>query len=124
VYVCVCMYVLPKRRTKCLCLSLSHTPTHTPTHPHTHIQNVLANQAYFLVGAGAIGCEMLKNWAMMGVGTGKYTHTHTHTHTHIHAKMEGDDSVWKNNSRTHTHQKNHTHTYTHTKQVLKEGLST
>lgn len=25
---------------------------------------------YFLVGAGAIGCEMLKNWAMMGVGTG------------------------------------------------------
>jgi len=26
---------------------------------------------YFLVGAGAIGCEMLKNWAMMGVGCGK-----------------------------------------------------
>lgn len=25
---------------------------------------------YFLVGAGAIGCEMLKNWAMMGVGAG------------------------------------------------------
>jgi ubiquitin-activating enzyme E1 len=25
---------------------------------------------YFLVGAGAIGCEMLKNWAMMGVGVG------------------------------------------------------
>ena len=25
----------------------------------------------FLVGTGAIGCEMLKNWAMMGVGTGK-----------------------------------------------------
>ena len=23
----------------------------------------------FLVGAGAIGCEMLKNWAMMGLGT-------------------------------------------------------
>jgi len=22
------------------------------------------------VGAGAIGCEMLKNWAMMGLGTG------------------------------------------------------
>jgi ubiquitin-activating enzyme E1 len=22
------------------------------------------------VGAGAIGCEMLKNWAMMGVGCG------------------------------------------------------
>jgi ubiquitin-activating enzyme E1 len=26
---------------------------------------------YFLVGAGAIGCEMLKNWAMMGVGVGE-----------------------------------------------------
>jgi ubiquitin-activating enzyme E1 len=25
---------------------------------------------YFLVGAGAIGCEMLKNWAAMGVGCG------------------------------------------------------
>ena len=23
----------------------------------------------FLVGAGAIGCEMLKNWALMGLGT-------------------------------------------------------
>jgi hypothetical protein len=31
-------------------------------------QGVLARQRYFLVGAGAIGCEMLKNWAMMGVG--------------------------------------------------------
>jgi ubiquitin-activating enzyme E1 len=26
---------------------------------------------YFIVGAGAIGCEMLKNWAMMGVGCGE-----------------------------------------------------
>lgn len=25
---------------------------------------------YFLVGAGAIGCEMLKNWAVMGIGCG------------------------------------------------------
>lgn len=24
---------------------------------------------YFLIGAGAIGCEMLKNWALMGVAT-------------------------------------------------------
>lgn len=30
----------------------------------------LANLRYFLVGSGAIGCEMLKNWAMMGIGTG------------------------------------------------------
>ena len=30
----------------------------------------LAKLNYFLVGAGAIGCEMLKNWAMMGVGAG------------------------------------------------------
>ena len=25
----------------------------------------------FQVGAGAIGCEMLKNWAMMGVASGE-----------------------------------------------------
>ncbi|RDA85662.1 hypothetical protein CP532_4628 [Ophiocordyceps camponoti-leonardi (nom. inval.)] len=33
-------------------------------------QDKLANLRQFLVGAGAIGCEMLKNWAMMGLGTG------------------------------------------------------
>lgn len=30
----------------------------------------LKGQRYFLVGAGAIGCEMLKNWALMGLGAG------------------------------------------------------
>ncbi|CAI2176207.1 9623_t:CDS:10 [Funneliformis geosporum] len=34
-------------------------------------QHKIANFREFLVGAGAIGCEMLKNWAMMGLGTGK-----------------------------------------------------
>lgn len=33
-------------------------------------QKVIANLKVFLVGAGAIGCEMLKNWAMMGLGSG------------------------------------------------------
>ncbi|KAJ1918876.1 E1 ubiquitin-activating protein [Mycoemilia scoparia] len=33
-------------------------------------QMKLENLRLFLVGSGAIGCEMLKNWAMMGVGTG------------------------------------------------------
>ena len=33
-------------------------------------QKKLSNLKYFLVGAGAIGCEMLKNWACMGLGTG------------------------------------------------------
>jgi ubiquitin-activating enzyme E1 len=33
------------------------------------LHEMLANMRYFLVGAGAIGCEMLKNFAMMGVGT-------------------------------------------------------
>ena len=33
-------------------------------------QEKIANTRQFLVGAGAIGCEMLKNWAMMGLGTG------------------------------------------------------
>ncbi|KAI3639974.1 hypothetical protein MIR68_001979 [Amoeboaphelidium protococcarum] len=30
----------------------------------------LSNLKIFLVGSGAIGCEMLKNWAMMGIATG------------------------------------------------------
>ena len=33
-------------------------------------QERLANVKQFLVGAGAIGCEMLKNWAMIGLATG------------------------------------------------------
>lgn len=31
----------------------------------------LANMHIFMVGAGAIGCELLKNYAMLGVGTAK-----------------------------------------------------
>ncbi|TIA74399.1 hypothetical protein E3P92_01288 [Wallemia ichthyophaga] len=31
----------------------------------------IANARQFLVGSGAIGCEMLKNWSMMGLGSGK-----------------------------------------------------
>ncbi|KAJ2708175.1 E1 ubiquitin-activating protein [Coemansia sp. IMI 203386] len=33
-------------------------------------QEKIANYREFLVGSGAIGCEMLKNWAMMGLATG------------------------------------------------------
>ncbi|KAI1265769.1 hypothetical protein F5Y18DRAFT_385828 [Xylariaceae sp. FL1019] len=33
-------------------------------------QDKIANLTQFLVGAGAIGCEMLKNWAMIGLGVG------------------------------------------------------
>ncbi|KAG6331678.1 hypothetical protein ID866_7409 [Astraeus odoratus] len=33
-------------------------------------QDKLADHRQFLVGAGAIGCEMLKNWSMMGLATG------------------------------------------------------
>ena len=36
----------------------------------TEYQEKIGNLKQFLVGAGAIGCEMLKNWAMMGLGTG------------------------------------------------------
>lgn len=31
----------------------------------------LAYTRLFMVGAGAIGCELLKNYAMLGIGTGK-----------------------------------------------------
>ncbi|RSH84322.1 uncharacterized protein EHS24_005840 [Apiotrichum porosum] len=33
-------------------------------------QETISNNRQFLVGSGAIGCEMLKNWAMMGLATG------------------------------------------------------
>lgn len=33
------------------------------------IHDKITKQNIFLIGAGAIGCEMLKNWAMMGVST-------------------------------------------------------
>lgn len=35
------------------------------------IQRKLTELNFFLVGAGAIGCEVLKNWACMGVGCSK-----------------------------------------------------
>jgi len=38
------------------------------------IQQKLLDLNYFIVGAGAIGCEMLKNWALMGVGCGSKGH--------------------------------------------------
>lgn len=34
------------------------------------MQAKLLDLNYFIIGAGAIGCEMLKNWALMGVGCG------------------------------------------------------
>ncbi len=33
-------------------------------------QKALKKQKWFIVGAGAIGCELLKNMAMMGLGCG------------------------------------------------------
>ena len=39
-------------------------------------QRTIMDLNYFLVGAGAIGCEMLKNWALMGVGCSKKGHIH------------------------------------------------
>ncbi|KAI4823490.1 hypothetical protein KUCAC02_012073 [Chaenocephalus aceratus] len=37
----------------------------------TKLQEMLGKQRYFLVGAGAIGCELLKNFAMIGLACGK-----------------------------------------------------
>uniref|UniRef100_A0A8C2X7S2 E1 ubiquitin-activating enzyme n=1 Tax=Cyclopterus lumpus TaxID=8103 RepID=A0A8C2X7S2_CYCLU len=37
----------------------------------TKLQDMLAKQRYFLVGAGAIGCELLKNFAMIGLAAGE-----------------------------------------------------
>eukprot|EP00003_Mantamonas_plastica_P033310 TRINITY_DN944_c0_g1_i8.p1 TRINITY_DN944_c0_g1~~TRINITY_DN944_c0_g1_i8.p1 ORF type:complete len:1082 (+),score=421.96 TRINITY_DN944_c0_g1_i8:96-3248(+) len=37
-------------------------------------QDRIMNLKYFLVGSGAIGCEILKNWALMGIGCGPEGH--------------------------------------------------
>ena len=36
----------------------------------TTFQETIFNYRQFLVGAGAIGCEMLKNWSLIGLGSG------------------------------------------------------
>lgn len=38
------------------------------------LQQKIHDLRYFLVGSGAIGCEILKNWAMMGLGTNGIIH--------------------------------------------------
>jgi ubiquitin-activating enzyme E1 len=40
------------------------------------MQENINNLQYFMVGAGAIGCEMLKNWALMGVGCSSKGHVY------------------------------------------------
>eukprot|EP00727_Mastigamoeba_balamuthi_P013622 m51a1_g8883 putative ubiquitin activating enzyme e1 (1049) ;mRNA; f:649634-653725 len=40
------------------------------------LQERVENARYFLVGAGAIGCEVLKVWAMMGLGSGSAGQVH------------------------------------------------
>lgn len=40
------------------------------------MQQKISDLQYFIVGAGAIGCEMLKNWALMGVGCGEKGHVY------------------------------------------------
>ncbi|CAM9515783.1 unnamed protein product [Ascophyllum nodosum] len=47
------------------------------------MQEMLGKQKMFLVGAGAIGCEMLKNWAMMGVGCSEGGNVHVTDMDHI-----------------------------------------
>ncbi|EAY11536.1 ubiquitin-activating enzyme E1 family protein [Trichomonas vaginalis G3] len=38
------------------------------------LQDKMMNLKYFMIGAGALGCEILKNWAMMGVFSGQNGH--------------------------------------------------
>ncbi len=37
----------------------------------TALTTAVMNSSIFMVGAGAIGCELLKNFAMLGLGTGE-----------------------------------------------------
>ncbi len=47
------------------------------------LQARVQNLSYFLVGAGAIGCEMIKNWAMMGIYSSYSTHQFSNCMFHV-----------------------------------------
>ncbi|KAH7817176.1 putative Ubiquitin-like modifier-activating enzyme 1 B (Uba1B) [Monocercomonoides exilis] len=65
------------------CLDLEHLPSEAEAAPRgcrydgqiaifgNEMQKKLGDLKYFLVGAGAIGCEALKNYALMGVACGE-----------------------------------------------------
>ncbi|KAK2508547.1 hypothetical protein MC885_007636 [Smutsia gigantea] len=46
------------------------------------LQEKLGKQKYFLVGAGAIGCELLKNFAMIGLGSVRQVNPHIQVTSH------------------------------------------
>eukprot|EP00555_Chaetoceros_dichaeta_P008494 CAMPEP_0198260128 /NCGR_PEP_ID=MMETSP1447-20131203/9155_1 /TAXON_ID=420782 /ORGANISM="Chaetoceros dichaeta, Strain CCMP1751" /LENGTH=1049 /DNA_ID=CAMNT_0043947705 /DNA_START=170 /DNA_END=3319 /DNA_ORIENTATION=+ len=65
------------------------------------MQKVLLDQRLFLVGAGAIGCEMLKNWALMGVGCGEEGHVHITDMDRIEKSNLSRQFLFRNNHINH-----------------------
>ena len=65
---------------------------------HCAEQELLGKQDLFLVGAGAIGCEMLKNWAMMGVGCSGDGKVHVTDMDHIEKSNLSRWALYQNNS--------------------------
>ena len=65
------------------------------------IQTLIEGQRWFVVGSGAIGCEMLKNYAMMGLGcgsgeivvTGKRMTSKRNCHVKLHSDEAGFESA-------------------------------
>ncbi len=55
-------------------------------------QQKIANARQFLVGSGAIGCEMLKNWSMMGLGSGPQGISTSPTWTPLKSRTSTDSS--------------------------------
>ena len=51
------------------------------------VQTQISNERYFLVGAGALGCELVKNFAMMGLGCGP----------HGYVSVTDDDTIERSN---------------------------
>jgi len=65
------------------------------------MQEKLLDQKLFLVGAGAIGCEMLKNWALMGVGCGDNGHVHITDMDRIEKSNLSRQFLFRNNHINH-----------------------
>jgi ubiquitin-activating enzyme E1 len=91
-------------------------------------QNKISSLNMFLVGAGAIGCEMLKNWAMMGVACSltnisSFTNVTTSSSSSSHSGDQSNNSSSSSSSSSSNPRKEGKIIITDMDQIEKSNLS-